>query len=98
MLGELSGARGSSTGGERSRTSGDERLPAAFVCPITQELMVEPVVTQDGQTYERHAIEYWLKDHDTSPLTGQTLLHKDLTANLVLRGMIREWSGSQARD
>ena len=33
--------------------------------------MEEPVVTQDGQTYERHAIEYWLRDHDTSPLTGQ---------------------------
>ena len=52
--------------------------------------MEEPVVTQDGQTYERHAIEYWLRDHDTSPLTGQPLAHKELTANIVLRSMIRE--------
>ena len=79
--------RSAASGSRRGR---EENLPAAFICPITQELMEEPVVTQDGQTYERHAIEYWLRDHDTSPLTGQPLAHKELTANIVLRSMIRE--------
>ena len=51
---------------------------------------------EDGFTYERKAISKWLKDHDTSPLTGQPLAHKELTANLVLRGMIREWRGPAA--
>ena len=67
-----------------------------YVCPITAELPVDPVTAEDGRFYERHAIEYWLKDHDTSPLTGQPLAHKELTANLVLRGMIREWRGPAA--
>ena len=80
----------------RGREETEMNAPASFICPITQELMEEPCVTQDGQTYERHAIEYWLKDHDTSPLTGQPLAHKELTANLVLRGMIREWRGTAA--
>ena len=80
----------------RGREETEMNAPASFICPITQELMEEPCVTQDGQTYERHAIEYWLKDHDTSPLTGQPLAHKELTANLVLRGMIREWRGPAA--
>ena len=31
-----------------------------FMCPITQELMVDPVFTEDGQTYERDAIKTWL--------------------------------------
>lgn len=41
-----------------------------FSCPITLSKMSDPVVTSDGQTYERTAIEDWLKTHDTSPLTG----------------------------
>ena len=41
-----------------------------FSCPITLTKMSDPVVTSDGQTYERTAIEDWLKTHDTSPLTG----------------------------
>ena len=93
-FGALSAAATTTTA-NRSAGSGDRRgreenLPPHFFCPITQELMEEPVVTQDGQTYERHAIEYWLRDHDTSPLTGQPLAHKELTANIVLRSMIRE--------
>ena len=85
-----SAASGSRRGRDELLPLSTPLLPPAFICPITQELMEEPVVTQDGQTYERHAIEYWLRDHDTSPLTGQPLAHKELTANIVLRSMIRE--------
>ena len=49
-----------------------------FVCPITHARFREPVVTCDGHTYERHAIETWLKEHDTSPLTGERLRSKVL--------------------
>ena len=62
-----------------------------YLCPITKQPMSDPVVAQDGQTYQRDAIEYWLKDHGTSPLTGQALGHKQLTPNLLLRSMIQEW-------
>ena len=44
-----------------------------FLCPITMSTMSDPVVTSDGQTYERTAIEDWLKTHDTSPLTGRNV-------------------------
>jgi len=33
--------------------------PPEFYCPITHEVMVDPVVAQDGHTYERQAIEEW---------------------------------------
>lgn len=33
--------------------------PDAFCCPITKELMTDPVMTKDGHSYERHAIEQW---------------------------------------
>ena len=35
--------------------------------------MVDPVVTADGHTYERVAIEQWLQMHDMSPMTGEPL-------------------------
>jgi hypothetical protein len=57
--------------------------------------MEEPVVTSDGMTYEREAIEEWLRDHDISPLTGERLAHTQLTPNLVLRSLIQEYREAQ---
>uniref|UniRef100_A0A1I8FTJ6 U-box domain-containing protein n=1 Tax=Macrostomum lignano TaxID=282301 RepID=A0A1I8FTJ6_9PLAT len=30
-----------------------------FVCPVTREVMLDPVIAADGHTYERSAIETW---------------------------------------
>jgi hypothetical protein len=38
----------------------------SFFCPITQEIMVDPVSTVGGQTYERAAIEQWLASGDAT--------------------------------
>lgn len=65
--------------------------PDQFLCPITFEPMVDPVVAQDGQTYERAAIEEWLTTHDTSPLSGAVLEHRELTPNVALRQLIEEF-------
>ena len=68
----------------------------AFLCPITQDFMRDPVVTADGQTYEREAIERWLAKQRmrqlpcTSPLTGEPLKDTKLVPNVVLRGLIRQ--------
>ena len=65
--------------------------PPEFMCPITQELMTDPVTTADGQSYERAAIEKWLKRKKTSPLTGLVLGSTTLTPNIALRSMIGSW-------
>lgn len=51
--------------------------------------MKDPVVLQaDGRSYERSAIVEWLKDHDTSPVTGAPLRgQKDLVPNHLLRSI-----------
>ena len=64
----------------------------AFICPITQEIMTDPCTCMDGHTYERRAIERWLEDHDTSPLTGAKLPSKMLLTNYALRNAIEESS------
>jgi len=43
-------------------------LTAQLKCPITHGLMVDPVIAEDGHTYERTAIEKWLKRNTNSPL------------------------------
>ncbi|EIE24288.1 U box [Coccomyxa subellipsoidea C-169] len=62
-----------------------------FLCPITQEVMKDPVMAGDGYTYERLAIESWLVNHATSPITNSKLPHKHLIANHSLRSAIMEW-------
>merc|ERR1711988_680030 len=44
-----------------------EEIPATYMCPIQLEPMKDPVLTCDGMTYERVAIEEWLETHDTRP-------------------------------
>ena len=62
--------------------------PAEFRCPISQELMEDPVTTSDGHTYERREIFRWLCQHNTSPLTGAVLPNKALTPAIALRQLI----------
>ncbi|EOD25809.1 hypothetical protein EMIHUDRAFT_60168, partial [Emiliania huxleyi CCMP1516] len=65
--------------------------PADFVCPITTEIMGDPVMAADGHAYERSAIERWLTTKLTSPMTGEALEQSCLFPNHILRRMIREW-------
>lgn len=63
--------------------------PAAFLCPITQELMKDPVATSDGFVYERAAIQEWFTrcptTPPTSPMTGTPLTSVGLSPNVALR-------------
>jgi len=69
----------------------EEPPPADFICPITTEVMSDPVMATDGHSYERKQIERWLATKSTSPMTGEALEHSILTPNHALRGRIREW-------
>ncbi|KAK7254423.1 amino acid transmembrane transporter [Aureococcus anophagefferens] len=69
----------------------DHKVPDAYTCPITRELMREPVVCADGHTYEKAAIEAWfLEDKSTSPKTGLALDSKHLVPNFAIRSAIDE--------
>ena len=77
---------------ERLRELGAEdlALPDEFICPITRELMVQPVVASDGFTYERSAIRQVLRsEQPESPLTREAL-RRDFLPNFTLLKLIRE--------
>ncbi|KAF8397496.1 hypothetical protein HHK36_016413 [Tetracentron sinense] len=67
-------------------------IPDDFRCPISLELMRDPVIVSTGQTYERVCIEKWLEaGHGTCPKTQQTLSSTAITPNYVLRSLIAQW-------
>ncbi|CAM8958503.1 unnamed protein product [Rhodiola kirilowii] len=67
-------------------------IPDDFRCPISLELMKDPVIVSTGQTYERSCIEKWLEaGHGTCPKTQQPLANTTLTPNYVLRSLIAQW-------
>ncbi|KAL9397068.1 hypothetical protein Peur_011321 [Populus x canadensis] len=64
----------------------------SFYCPITRDVMEDPVETSSGQTFERSAIEKWLADgHEMCPLTMTPLDTSILRPNKTLRQSIEEW-------
>ncbi|CAL8467465.1 g7003 [Coccomyxa elongata] len=78
--------------GGAGRRHMDGSVPAEYICPITQEVMEEPVLAADGFSYERSAILQWLQlGHTTSPMTNQPLEHPGLTSNRALRAAIQQW-------
>jgi hypothetical protein len=55
-----------------------------FLCSITHQLMTDPVTDPDGNSYERSAIENWLKEHSTSPIvSSQSAEKKNLFFNIL---------------
>lgn len=67
-------------------------VPSYFCCPLSLELMMDPVIVASGQTYERSSIQKWL-DHGLTicPKTHQTLTHTNLITNYTVKAMIANW-------
>ena len=84
--GGISGAAGPSGASEAVE------VPDDYICPITAEIMADPVTTADGFTYERAAITEWLRTKDTSPVTGATLAYKALVPNHLVRSLLRAFN------
>lgn len=59
-----------------------------LVCPITQEVLQDPVVAEDGHTYERSALMKWFSMGRTrSPVTNSIMSGKKVFPNLAVHGM-----------
>ncbi|KAJ0237388.1 U-box domain-containing protein 11 [Hirschfeldia incana] len=67
-------------------------VPVDFLCPVSLELMKDPVIVSTGQTYERAYIQRWIDCGNlTCPKTQQKLQNFTLTPNYVLRSLISRW-------
>ncbi|XP_022753735.1 E3 ubiquitin-protein ligase PUB23-like [Durio zibethinus] len=72
---------------------GEVEIPPHFLCPISLQLMRDPVIISTGITYDRDSIERWLFSckKKACPVTRQVLHDSDLTPNHTLRRLIQAW-------
>ena len=59
-----------------------------LICPITKTGMKDPVICNKGYTFERVAIERWLEDYKTNPITRDYLDKSMLRPNRILKDII----------
>ncbi|XP_021733644.1 U-box domain-containing protein 19-like [Chenopodium quinoa] len=66
--------------------------PEDFRCPISLELMMDPVTISTGQTYDRASIQKWLNSgHLLCPKTGERLESTELVPNSALKRLIQQF-------
>ncbi len=62
-----------------------------FLCPISKLIMNDPVIINDGHTYERECIIKWLKQSNVSPKTGEKIQNKNIIIpNYTLKSAINQ--------
>ena len=72
-------------------TISDMQVPNEFVCPISTELMRNPVATANDRYYEESYIEKWLETSNKDPVTNVALPNKKLKPVLWLSKAIILW-------
>jgi len=66
--------------------------PDNFLCPITCDIMDDPVTAKDGHTYNRSAIQRWFDEgRRSSPVTNAVMLSTDLVPNYSMKSQISSW-------
>ncbi|XP_010911941.1 E3 ubiquitin-protein ligase PUB23-like [Elaeis guineensis] len=75
-------------------------IPSHFLCPISLQIMRDPVTLPTGITYDRDSIERWIYSgkHNTCPVTKQSLPECDLIPNHTLRRLIQAWCALNQSD
>ncbi|GLC36205.1 hypothetical protein PLESTB_001368600 [Pleodorina starrii] len=89
------GPAGPTGSGSNAGKAGDKtgsQPDQMFLCPITQDVMQDPVIATDGYTYERSAITQWLQTKTVSPMTNAPMPGgATLIPNHALRSSILQW-------
>jgi hypothetical protein len=65
--------------------------PYHLICPISQDLMSDPVIAPSGISYDRISIEEWLSTNDTEPSTRSVLTVEQLYPNRYLKEAIEHY-------
>lgn len=68
-------------------------IPSYFICPISMQIMRDPITVCTGMTYDRESMEKWVYScgKNTCPVTMQVMSNYDMTPNHTLRRLIQGW-------
>ncbi|XP_076899107.1 E3 ubiquitin-protein ligase PUB22-like [Bidens hawaiensis] len=83
---------------DRSNHDSELEFPRDFRCPISMEIMSDPVIISTGVTYERKNIQKWFFSYKrtTCPATMQNIENFDITPNHTLKRLIMAWHNSHS--
>lgn len=65
------------------------KIPIQYLCPISLEIMSDPVICYDGHTYDRQSILKF--KNPISPITGQIINLNIMIPNIALKCLIDEF-------
>ena len=83
----------STRSGDSSNNKQKATPPTYFCCPLTLDVMTDPVLDREGNTFEREAVVAWLQKNKTSPISREPLNESMLVPNIALREMINHYMG-----
>ena len=66
-------------------------IPNEYLCPITLEIMKDPVILEDGHIYEKTAIKTWFQKNSTNPLTKKVVNKNTLIPCHAIRNLIQDF-------
>jgi len=75
----------------------------SLICPITQELMLDPVTISTGRTFERSAIETYFRFSGTrDPTTNEALSNRHIIPNMLVETLTKQfvefYEGKQGKE
>lgn len=68
-----------------------DRIPQEFICPITLQMMNDPYIDEEGNSYELSAIRDWIAQNRASPITRTPLDMRRMVPNRVLKTLIEDY-------
>ena len=81
-----------------SSIKSEDRFIEILKCPISGEIMEDPVMSPGGHTYEKKYIEKWIEQKGLSPLTKNILKKDDLRINYSVKNMIENYYSFQTKN
>lgn len=97
-------------GAKRKASEMDDELADEYMCPITQELPVEPCIAEDGHLYDQWALEKWMdaQEEVRSPMTNKSMgkklypavqarnaIHRLINKGLIAGAGAERWKARQ---
>jgi hypothetical protein len=77
-------------------TAMPSNVPPMFFCPLSRTIMTHPVMSMDGQTYEKEAILEWFAQNGAvSPVTHQPMDSIQVFDNSGMQEAISQWRLNQ---
>ena len=72
-------------------------MPVEYLCPISMQVMRDPVICCDGHVFDRRSIETWLESSNLNPCTGLPLRNQVLTSVYSLKTSIEAYCKSLSK-